>query len=874
MKIGYDVRRKRNVYLASWKSIDDPAEGEFIFKLDVTGIPQYFASKGSKEMFRLGPWNGQSFSGTPGLRPDSTYRFSYTSDYEWIYFLHEPIDSSVLSRTVVAVNGTWQSFKANDNDLIWNKTLNFVTDICDAYNRCGPYAICNRNRSPICDCLSGYMPQSQIDWDLANYTQGCVRIKNCSTGDNFSKLLNIKVPDSRNALGNMSWSIEKCRTACVENCSCTAYGNWYVTYGGAGCLLWFEELKDITVYAENGQDIFVRGDFSDTGTKDGDLDLPLFDMETVSKATSNFSVENKLGEGGFGPVYKGVLQGGQEIAVKKLSQDSKQGSVEFKNEVMCIAKLQHRNLVKLLGCCNQEEYMLIYEFMPNKSLDLFIFDDKECVLLDWPKRLNIINGIARGLLYLHQDSRLRIIHRDLKASNVLLDSDMNPKISDFGMARICGGSETAANTTRVNSIFYLCSGYMSPGYAIEGRFSFKSDVFSFGVMVLEIISGLRNRGFYHPDHHLNLLGHTWELFNQERFMEVIDETLKESYDAAEVMQAIHVGLLCVQESPHDRPSMGNVVLMLSSDSRLPPPKGSESSSNERIPPSHAGKVAVPVQGVKEEVTAPVAVVARLNSSLEEESLGIEGNLTSKLNSKILKERKDKRRKKKERLKRLKRNYVEALVKLKAAPSVPIQVKEVSRTGDVVVGMERRWGKEQRVEKVTLVRSVAVVERAPLSFSRGLFLEFLAGYMSPEYAIEGRFSFKSDVFSFGVMVIEIICGIRNRGFYHPDHHLNLLGHTWELFNQERFMEAMDETLKESYDAAEVMRAIHVSLLCVQESPHDRPSMGNVVLMLSSDSSRLPPPKVPGFFTSIKPDSSSGNHYFCSTNMMSIPLIDPR
>ncbi|CAM8905988.1 unnamed protein product [Rhodiola kirilowii] len=302
-------------------------------------------------------------------------------------------------------------------------------------------------------------------------------------------------------------------------------------------------------------------------TDNSDLDLPLFDFETMSKATNYFSVANKLGEGGFGPVYKGLL-GGQEIAVKRLSQDSKQGSVEFKNEVMCIAKLQHRNLVKLLGCCIQEEYMLVYEFMPNKSLDLLIFHDKEKALLDWPKRWNIINGIARGMLYLHQDSRLRIIHRDLKASNILLDSDMNPKISDFGMARICGGTETENNTIRVVGTY----GYMSPEYAIEGLFSVKSDVFSFGVLILEIISGKRNRGFYHPDYHLNLLGYIWKLSNEGRFMEAVDKSLTKSCDATEVMRAIQVGLLCVQECPHDRPVMASVVLMLSSDSRLLPSK--------------------------------------------------------------------------------------------------------------------------------------------------------------------------------------------------------------------------------------------------------------------------------------------------------------
>ncbi|KAJ4745559.1 cysteine-rich RECEPTOR-like kinase [Rhynchospora pubera] len=178
--------------------------------------------------------------------------------------------------------------------------------------------------------------------------------------------------------------------------------------------------------------------------------FPLFNFNQIADATNNFSSDNKLGEGGFGPVYKGVLQDGLEIAVKRLSTYSGQGLIEFKNEIELIAKLQHRNLVRLLGWCIQgEEKVLVYEFMPNKSLDFFIFDKTREALLNWEKRFEIIEGIAQGLLYLHKHSRLRIIHRDLKASNVLLDSEMSPKISDFGLARIFGPKELQANTNRV-----------------------------------------------------------------------------------------------------------------------------------------------------------------------------------------------------------------------------------------------------------------------------------------------------------------------------------------------------------------------------------------------------------------------------------------
>ncbi|XP_075495830.1 receptor-like serine/threonine-protein kinase SD1-8 isoform X1 [Primulina tabacum] len=301
-----------------------------------------------------------------------------------------------------------------------------------------------------------------------------------------------------------------------------------------------------------------------------ELELPLFDFETIVAVTKNFSEANKLGQGGFGSVYKGMLVEGQEIAVKRLSKSSGQGTEEFKNEVKLIARLQHRNLVRLLGCCiEMEEKMLIYEYMENRSLDSILFKKNKSSLLDWPRRFNIICGVARGLLYLHQDSRFRIIHRDLKASNILLDKDMNPKISDFGMARIFGGDQTEANTKKIVGTY----GYMAPEYAMDGLFSVKSDVFSFGVLVLEIVSGKKNRGFYQTNNHLNLLAYAWGLYKEGRALELIDSDSGKLYSASEAMRCIQVGLLCVQEHAEDRPNMSTVVLMLNSESAsMPQPK--------------------------------------------------------------------------------------------------------------------------------------------------------------------------------------------------------------------------------------------------------------------------------------------------------------
>ncbi|XP_059439329.1 cysteine-rich receptor-like protein kinase 10 isoform X2 [Corylus avellana] len=217
-----------------------------------------------------------------------------------------------------------------------------------------------------------------------------------------------------------------------------------------------------------------------------------FDFGTIRAATNNFSDANKLGKGGFGAVYRGRLSNGQEIAVKRLSRNSGQGDVEFKNEVLLVAKLQHRNLVRLLGFCLEgNERLLIYEFVPKTSLDHYIFDPMKRADLNWGRRYKIIGGIARGLLYLHEDSRLRIIHRDLKTGNILLDANMNPKISDFGMARLFVLDQTEGSTNRIVGTY----GYMAPEYAMFGQFSTKLDVFSFGILILEIISGRKITNF-------------------------------------------------------------------------------------------------------------------------------------------------------------------------------------------------------------------------------------------------------------------------------------------------------------------------------------------------------------------------------------------
>ncbi|XP_060191128.1 G-type lectin S-receptor-like serine/threonine-protein kinase At4g27290 [Lycium barbarum] len=634
MKLGRDLVTGLERYLTSWKSNDDPAPGEYTYHCDPTGYPQDLMRKGPNVIYRAGPWNGLRWSGAPNMVNNSITSFGLVMNDREIYYKYELVNKSVVSSLVVKSNGNTMRMIWIAKTQGWVNYHSADADDCDTYKLCGAYGTCNVLSDPLCRCLDKFEPKHPDDWNRADWTRGCVRKRalNC-TGDGFIKYTGVKLPDTRFSWFNETMNLDECRAVCLRNCSCMGYTNLDIRNGGSGCLLWIGELVDIRQLSQSGNDIYIRMSASDRDSAGSnskgkktiilaialpllfalillglglclilykrkrrgnpvpttmgrlggrnnnndnsnqshheDFELPLLNLFTLTNATDNFSSASKIGEGGFGQVYKGVLEGGQEVAVKRLSETSKQGLHEFKNEVNCIAKLQHRNLVKLLGCCIEgEEMMLVYEYLQNKSLDLYIFEEERSTLLDWPRRFNIINGIARGLMYLHQDSRLRIIHRDLKASNVLLDIEMNPKISDFGMARSFGGDETGANTRRVVGTY----GYMSPEYAVDGIFSTKSDVFSYGVLVLEIVSGKKNRRFVHPDHHLNLLGHAWILHKDGRPLELVDPSLVDSCYISEVVRSIHVGLLCVQQNPEDRPSMSTVTNMLTNDGVLPPPK--------------------------------------------------------------------------------------------------------------------------------------------------------------------------------------------------------------------------------------------------------------------------------------------------------------
>ncbi|KAJ4979443.1 hypothetical protein NE237_010223 [Protea cynaroides] len=620
MKLGLfnlQSNNPRNPVLTSWLSNQLPSSGAFSLGVDPNSTKELAIWRRGRVYWRSGIWDSSTFS-FPSITT-SNFVFNYYSNENESYFTFLVINGSHDSSWItIDFSGKLEFFVAqpfsdqyfdlcgNENSDLWSKgcakmklqncaggnvfqetrgsmsstmfqnfsqslSLSDCKDMCQSNCSCGGYASANSDYGAGCLLFDGQFTDNLN----GNYT---LYLRNKTSGNETTS----EKGDSNHPTKRKLWlqiialiliimsafliAFVICR---LKSRFCDSKGNNEnneETDSGSAKL----QLNKLTSDMEAAYKYNNTSEQNLCGNKDSEL--PLFSFSSIETATNNFSATNKLGEGGFGPVYKGKLVEGQDIAVKRLSKMSGQGLEQFKNEFTLISKLQHRNLVRLLGCCIEgDEKILIYEYMPNKGLDSFLFDPLKRVLLDWKTRVGIIEGIAQGLLYLHKYSRLRIIHRDLKTSNVLLDCDMNPKISDFGTARVFGENESQANTNRVIGTF----GYMSPEYAMDGLFSEKSDVFSFGVMMLEIVSGKKNNGFYQTDRDLNLLGYAWELWSKSKILDLMDNALVDSdtWRSNDFIRYVQVSFLCVQESAADRPTMSEVVSMLSNETTtLPSPK--------------------------------------------------------------------------------------------------------------------------------------------------------------------------------------------------------------------------------------------------------------------------------------------------------------
>ncbi|CAO2043884.1 unnamed protein product [Urochloa humidicola] len=521
---------------------------------------------------------------------------------------------------------TWQTFFQGPRDVCDAYGMCGAFGLCDAGAAATSFCGCLAGFSPASPSAWSLRDTSagcrrNVKLDCANGT----------TTDGFLLVRGVKLPDTHNATVNTSTTVEDCMARCLADCSCLAYAAADIRGGDvrSGCVMWTDDIIDLR-YVDQGQDLYLRLAKSELpapsprrrpfptapvvgasaatvavvlttlvaifvirrrrkhiisvvhssstvpsteqhsaapsqlslGQHNPAPIVPSVELSFLKKATNDFSIHNTIGRGGFSIVFEGILPNGRKVAVKKLTQSSATdgGSEDFMREVQVMSRLKHENLAQLLAYCKEgNERLLVYEYMKNRSLNLYIFasDHTRRALLNWEKRLDIIVGVAKGVAYLHGLSD-EVIHRDLKPSNILLDDNWRAKIADFGTAKVFIDGQT--NPTQVQT-----AGYTAPEYAAQGpSMTLKCDVYSFGVVLLEIISGQRNNAC--P----TLISDAQESWNQHKIKEdLLDAAVHqpEPEILLELERCVQIGLLCVQQSPADRPSMAEVVAMLTMNSR-------------------------------------------------------------------------------------------------------------------------------------------------------------------------------------------------------------------------------------------------------------------------------------------------------------------
>uniref|UniRef100_A0A7N0TF96 Receptor-like serine/threonine-protein kinase n=1 Tax=Kalanchoe fedtschenkoi TaxID=63787 RepID=A0A7N0TF96_KALFE len=611
-KIRLDKRTNRSQLLTSWKNSEDPSPGLYSLELDPNGTNSYVILwNRSVQYWTSGPWNGQIFSLVPEMRLNYLYNFSFVSNENESYFTYSLYNSSVISRFIMDVSGqvkqlTWLSF-TNEWNLFWSQPRTQ----CEVYAFCGAFGTCDDGSSAFCSCLRGFDPKSESDWNLRDYSGGCVRKTplSCANSSAFNGRRDkfMENPDMRLPVRTHAISVnnaEECETTCSYNCSCTAY-----SFSNGACHIWFDDLLDMQQFSGSSPSgttlhvklnaaelpeaskpsaliisaiagsvviaaaagllfvIFMRRKRTIKMAEPVEGSLVPFGFRDLQNATKNFS--DRLGGGGFGSVFRGTLPDSTVIAVKKLESIS-QGEKQFRTEVSTIGTLQHVNLVRLRGFCSEgTKRLLVYDYVSNGSLDAHLFRDGDTVKLDWRTRYQIALGTARGLNYLHEKCRECIIHCDIKPENILLDSELNPKVADFGLAKLMGREFSRVLTTMRGTRGYLAPEWIS-GVAITA----KADVYSYGMMLFELISGKRNfeqqgdgKIKFFPTHAAS------EITDADcDTLSLLDRRLAGVADAGEVTKALKVACWCVQDDETDRPSMGQVVQILEGvlDVNMPP----------------------------------------------------------------------------------------------------------------------------------------------------------------------------------------------------------------------------------------------------------------------------------------------------------------
>ncbi|XP_022717139.1 G-type lectin S-receptor-like serine/threonine-protein kinase At2g19130 [Durio zibethinus] len=596
-KLGMNKITKKGQIYISWRNSNDPASGPYSLGLDPNGTTMYFILQNGNRRWTCGMWLERVSSFSTDIVAINYATVQYVSTKKENFYSYNVTNSSVLVRFVMDISGKLQQLIWQDDSQKWREIWAKPKDQCEIYAFCGAYGACNQYSLPTCECLHGFEPKISGEWNKGNHTHGCLRRTplQCNNGvkDGFKVIPNIRIPANSMMLTNKK-SLEECESACLRDCSCTAY-----TYDG-NCSIWQEDLLNIQYlsYGDNlGRDLHFRLPMTELGalrgeargriewftislaaaivilifilgllvstcwmkifsdTKPTDDGLILFKFGDLKSATKNFS--EKLGEGGFGSVFKGTLPNSAVVAVKRLKCQGQEDK-QFRNEVSTIGTIHHVNLVRLLGfCVKGMKRFLVYDYMPNGSLDSHLFY-KDSKILDWKTRYHIVLGVARGLAYLHEKCIKRIIHCDIKPENILLDSDYNPVLSDFGLAKLLGRDFSRVLTTMKGT-----RGYLAPEMISGDPITPKSDVFSYGMLLLEIISGRRNwetgddgTNNYFPARAAICVS------NRGDELSLLDSKLQGNANANEVIRACRLACWCIQDAEQSRPSMGHVVQIL------------------------------------------------------------------------------------------------------------------------------------------------------------------------------------------------------------------------------------------------------------------------------------------------------------------------